>query len=64
MASLATEATNAGVRGKIAFLPLQPYCLQCFHIAGWFIKIQIGLTFLVPDYSGCRGKEAVKWVSV
>ena len=24
-------------------------------------KIQIGFTFLVPAYSGCPGKEAVKW---
>ena len=29
-----------------------------------FIKIQIGLTFLVPAYPGCPGKEAIKWVSV
>jgi len=27
------------------------------------LKIQIGLIFLVPVYSGCPGKEAVKWVS-
>jgi len=26
------------------------------------IKIQIGFTFLVPAYSGCPGKEAVKWL--
>jgi len=25
----------------------------------WFIKIQIGLTFLVPAYPGCPGKETV-----
>ena len=25
-------------------------------------KIQIGLTFLVPAYPGCPGKEAVKWL--
>ena len=25
-------------------------------------KIQIGFTFLVPAYPGCRGKEAVKWL--
>ena len=25
-------------------------------------KIQIGFTFLVPDYPGCPGKEAVKWL--
>jgi len=26
------------------------------------ILIQTGLTFLVPAYLGCPGKEAVKWV--
>jgi len=25
-------------------------------------KIQIGITFLVPAYPGCPGKEAVKWL--
>jgi len=25
-------------------------------------KIQIGFTFLVPDYPGCHGKETVKWL--
>ena len=29
-----------------------------------FIKIQISLTFVVPAYLGCRGKEAIKRVSV
>ena len=29
-----------------------------------FIKIQIGLTYLVLAYPGCPGKEAIKWVSV
>jgi len=29
-----------------------------------FIKIQLGLTFLMPAYPGCPGKEAVKWVLV
>ena len=29
-----------------------------------FIKIQIGVTFLVPAYPGCPGKEAVKPVSL
>jgi len=28
-----------------------------------FIKMQIGLTFLVLAYPGCPGKEAFKWVS-
>jgi len=31
-------------------------------IISWFIKIQIDLTFLVPAYAGCPGKEAVKRV--
>jgi len=29
-----------------------------------FVKIQIGLSFLVSTYLGCSGKEAIKWVSV
>jgi len=29
-----------------------------------FIKIRIGLTFLVPAYPGCSGKEAVTGVCV
>jgi len=37
---------------------------HCHHIISCFIKIQIGLTFLVPAYPGCHGKEAVKWLSV
>jgi len=36
----------------------------CHPIISCFIKIQIGLTFLVPAYTGCPGKEAVKRVSV
>jgi len=40
----------------IQLMPLPPrHC---------FIKIQTGLTFLVLAYPGCRGKEAIKWVSV
>jgi len=31
-------------------------------IVSCFCKIQIGLTFLVPAYPGCPGKEAVKWL--
>jgi len=29
-------------------------------VASSFIKIHIGLTFLVPAYSGCPGKEVIK----
>jgi len=32
-------------------------------IISCFIKIYIGLTFLVPAYPGCPGKDAVKRVS-
>jgi len=37
---------------------------HCHHIMSCFIKTQIGLTFPVPAYPGCLGKEAVKRVSV
>jgi len=37
---------------------------HCHPIISCFIKIQNGLTFLVPAYSGCLGKEAIKWMSV
>jgi len=33
-------------------------------IISYFVRIQIGLSFLVPIYSGCAGKQAVKRVSV
>jgi len=41
------------------------FFIQChFHtIISWFIKIQIGLNFLVPAYPGCPAKEAIKRVS-
>ena len=37
---------------------------HCHPIISCFIKIQIGLTFLIPAYPGCPGKEAIKRVSV
>jgi len=37
---------------------------HCQPIISCFIKIHIGLTFMVPAYPGCPGKEAIKWVSV
>jgi len=33
---------------------------HCHLIISCFIKIQIGLTFLVPAYPDCPGNEAVK----
>ena len=35
---------------------------HCHSIVSCFIKIQVGLTFLVPAYPGCPGNEAVKRV--
>ena len=35
---------------------------HCHAIISCFIKIQIGLTFLVPACRGFSGKETVKWV--
>jgi len=40
------------------------YILELQSIISCFIKIQIGLTFLVPAYPGLPGKEATKQVSV
>jgi len=37
---------------------------HCHPIISCFIKMQTSLTFLVPAYPGCPGKEAIKWVSV
>ena len=37
---------------------------HCHFVISCFIKVQIGLTFLVPVYPGCPGIEVVKWVSV
>jgi len=41
-----------------------PSWCYCHPIISCFIKIQIGLTFLVLAYPGCSRKEAVKQVSV
>ena len=40
----------------VQLMPLPPHHL--------FIKIQIGLTFLLPAYPGCPRKEAIKWMPV
>jgi len=37
---------------------------HCHPIISCFSKIQLGLTFLMPTYPGCPGKEAFKLVSV
>jgi len=40
------------------------HCCHCHHIISCSIKIKIGLTFLVPTYRGCPGKEVVRRVTV
>jgi len=56
----------------LAWLPVcsevQMICIwsswrHCHPIISCFVKIQIGLTVLVPAYPGCPGKDAVKWMS-
>jgi len=41
----------------VQLMPLPP-------IISCFMKIQVDLTFLMPAYPGCPGKEAIKQVSV
>jgi len=41
----------------VYLMPLPP-------IISCFVKIQNGLTFLMPPYPGCPGKEVIKRVSV
>jgi len=47
---------GANALHMIQLMPLSPH-QPCF------IKIQTGLTFLVPAYPGCSGKQAIKWMS-
>jgi len=52
----------SGVRCK--WLALWSSWCHCYPVISCFIKIQSVLTFLVPAYTGCPGKEAFKWVPV
>jgi len=48
-----------------AWSAVQMICwCHCHPIISCFIKIQIGLTLLMPAYPGCPEKEAVKLMSV
>jgi len=49
--------------GVVVWSEMQMIC-TCQPIIPCFIKIQIGLTFLVLAYPGCPGKEAVKRLSL
>jgi len=52
------------VRSKVQMICIWSTWCQCHPITSCFIKIQIGLTFLVLAYPDCPGKEAIKWVPV
>ena len=49
---------------KCIWFAYGPADATAIPIVSCFIKIQIGLTYLVLAYPGCPGKEAIKWVSV
>jgi len=52
------------VCGEMQIIFIWSSSFHCHSITSCFIKIQTGLTFPVPAYPGCPGKEAIKWVSV
>jgi len=47
------------VWSKVQMICIWSSWCHCHPIISCFIKIQIGLTYLVPAYPGCPGKEAV-----
>jgi len=57
-------ALSVSVWGKVQMICVWSIWGYCHPIVSCFIKIEIGLTFLVPAYPGCRGKEAAKQMSV
>ena len=57
---LKIEWWGAGVVARCKWLDMVQLIRFHWHsVVSCFIKIQTGLTFLVPAYPGCRGKEAV-----
>jgi len=40
------------------------HMVHCHAIISWYIKIQNGLTFMMPAYPDCHGKEPVEFMSV
>jgi len=52
------------VWSKVQMICIRSSWCHYHPLISCFIKIQIGLTFLVPAYPGCPQKEAVKQVSV
>ena len=52
------------VCSKVQMICIGSRWCHCHLVISCFIKIQTSLTFLVPAYTGCHQKEAVKQVSV
>jgi len=52
------------VWSEVRMICIQSSWCLCHRIISCFIKIQIGLTFLLPAYPGCPQKETIKLMSV
>jgi len=52
--------TWLSVRSEVQMICVWSSWCHCHCIISCFIIIQIGLTFQVPPYPGCLGKEAIK----
>jgi len=55
---------SLSVWSKVKMICIWSSWYHCHRIISCFIRIQIGLTFLVPAYPGCPGKEATELISV
>jgi len=51
------------VWSEVQMICMWSSCCHCHPNISCSSKIKIGLTFLVPAYPGCPGKDAVKWMS-
>jgi len=50
------------VWSKVQMICIWSTSCHCHYVISCVIKIQIALTFLVPAYPFCSGREAIKWV--
>jgi len=50
------------VWSKVQMICIWSTSCHCHYVISCIIKIQIALTFLVPAYPFCSGREAIKWV--
>jgi len=58
------SASMVFVWSEVQMICIWSSCCHCHPTISWFIKIHDGFAFLVPAYSGCPSKEAVKRASV